>query len=102
MHFRLNADSGELILRARRRSTMLTGVVVMSLCAVPLSAQLAQKPLAPEDQRGLIITSTGQPSPWSYFAAGDVGLQPITDKTFAGQLSLGVQRALLNPVATVA
>ncbi len=31
-----------------------------------------------------------------------MGLQPISERLFAGQLSLGVQRSLLNPVATVA
>ncbi|MEJ2504223.1 MAG: hypothetical protein P8177_13080 [Gemmatimonadota bacterium] len=66
-----------------------------ALLAVPIHAQ--QDTLV-EARRGRLITAMGQPSPWSYFVAGDFGLQPIDERLFTGQLSLGVQRSLLNPL----
>ena len=53
-----------------------------------------------ERRRGLQITAMGQPSPWSYFVAGDFGLRPVDERLFTGQLSLGVERALLNPLTS--
>jgi hypothetical protein len=40
----------------------------------------------------------GQPSPWGFFVAGAVGLQPIDERLFSGQFSVGFERALLNPL----
>lgn len=62
----------------------------------------AQTELRPEARKGRLITSLGQPSPWGYFVAGDVGLQPIDERLFTGQFSLGFERALLNPLTSAA
>ncbi len=53
-----------------------------------------------EARKGRLITAMGQPSPWGYFLAGDVGLQPIDERLVSGQFSLGFQRALLNPLTS--
>jgi len=62
----------------------------------------AQDVPEPETRKGRLITSLGQPSRWGYFVAGDVGLQPIDERLFTGQFSLGFERQLLNPLASVA
>jgi hypothetical protein len=66
------------------------------------SAAQAQTEPRPEARKGRLITSLGQPSPWGYFVAGDVGLQPIDERLFTGQFSLGFERALLNPLTSAA
>lgn len=65
--------------------------------SLPSPVQAQEVPTV-ERRQGRIITSMGQPSPWGFFVAGDVGLKPIDERLFSGQFSLGFERALLNPL----
>ena len=85
------------------RTSSRTQVVSLFLTAMALlhPAMVSGQSENPvEARKGRLITTMGQPSPWGYFVAGDVGLQPIDERLFTGQFSLGFQRALLNPLTS--
>ena len=68
---------------------------------VPAGSLQAQQETPVEARKGRLITSMGQPSPWGYFVAGDVGLAPVDTREFNGQFSLGFERSLLNPLLSI-
>ncbi|MGW8265477.1 MAG: hypothetical protein ACWGSQ_03865 [Longimicrobiales bacterium] len=82
------------------RRLILASALGAAACIAPAAAQAQEGPRL-EPRKGKLITSMGQPSPWGYFVAGDFGLQPIDERLFTGQFSLGFERALLNPLMSV-
>ena len=77
-------------------------VLILSCGLLALASPIqGQQDTLVEAREGRLITSMGQPSPWGYFVAGDVGLAPVDTREFSGQFSLGFERSLLNPLMSI-